>query len=171
MQALKSWSAVLAFAFCSAAFAADELTPEKRAEIERLIKLTGGRITASQVADATMQRLAATLKKSKADIPDRVLAALNRELVVFFRPHVEAPGGLADRLTALYHRNFTHAEITQLIAFYQTPFGRKTIDTLPKLTGEAISTANTWARALRPAIRERVEAVLKQEGMEVPLKK
>jgi hypothetical protein len=153
---------------CGAAFAADDLTPEKRAEIQRLITLTGGQVTASQVADVTTQRLAATLRKSKPDIPDRVFAAVNRELVTFFQPRVESPGGLADRLTALYHQNFTHAEITQLIAFYQTPFGRKTIDTLPKLTREAMSTGNAWARALGPEIRKRVEAVLKQEGIDMP---
>ena len=168
MQAVPLWSAVLAFALCGAAFGADELTPEKRAEIQRFITLTGGQVTASQIADATTQRLAVTLRRSKPDIPDRVFAAVNHELATFFRSHVESPGGLADRLTALYHQNFTHAEITQLIDFYQTPFGRKTIDTLPKLTGEAISTASVWVRPLRPEIRKRVDAVLKTEGVDLP---
>jgi hypothetical protein len=81
---------------------------------------------------------------------------------------VDAPGGLTDRLVMLYHRNFTHEEITQLIAFYQTPFGRKTIDTLPKLTSEAMSTANVWVRTLGPEIRKSVEAAFKQEGIEMP---
>ena len=36
----------------------------------------------------------------------------------------------------LYDKHFTHQEIKDLISFYNTPTGKKTIDKLPEISGE-----------------------------------
>ncbi|NRB08638.1 MAG: DUF2059 domain-containing protein [Richelia sp.] len=43
---------------------------------------------------------------------------------------------------ALYSKDFTNEEIKGLIAFYETPLGRKTISVMPKLLQESILLKN-----------------------------
>jgi hypothetical protein len=44
---------------------------------------------------------------------------------------------LMEKTVKLYEDTFTNDELLELIAFYQTPTGRKTIHTLPEIMGKA----------------------------------
>ena len=57
--------------------------------------------------------------------------------------------------------------MTQLLAFYQTPLGRKTTQIMPLIMNEGASSA----QSLTPEIRKRLRAALKKEGLELPRKK
>jgi hypothetical protein len=142
---------------------ADELTPEKQADIRQLIGIAGAKLPA-QLAHATAQSTARFLRDARPGIPERFYAVLGRELIALFEERMEAPGGLVERLTSVYATHFTHPEVKQLLAFYQTPVGRKSMEILPLLVNE--STA--WGQALAPEIQKRLRAALKKEGISIP---
>jgi uncharacterized protein len=150
---------------------ADELTPEKQADIRQLIGVTGGTRLAGQLANAAAQSVAATLRSSRKDIPERVVAVINRELSALFDERMDVPGGLVERMVGIYDRHFTHNDIKQLLAFYQTPIGRKTVEVLPAVMSESMAVGQAWGQSLAPEIRQRVEAALKKEGLETPRRK
>lgn len=154
---------------CAAmAVQADELTDAKRNDIKKLIVSTGGDKIAAQFAGAVTQSLAHSLKQAHPDMPERVFVSLRQELTVMFTDRMNAPDGMIDRVVPVYHKHFTHEEILELLAFYQTGIGRKAIDVLPNVVGESTAIGHAWGRGLGPEIRRVVDAALRKEGFEMP---
>jgi hypothetical protein len=149
---------------------ADELTAQKRDDIKTLIVTTGGTNIAVQFGSALSQNLAKTLKAARPDIPERVFTVINKELITLFEERIDAAGGMVERVIPIYDKYFTHSEIRELLAFYQTNIGRKTIDVLPKIVSESMVIGQAWGQSLAPEINRRVEATLKKEGIVIPRK-
>ena len=166
---LLSWTLAAALAIPGLAAGA-ESDPAKQADIRQLIGGSGTRLS-KQLADTAGRTIAAALKTRYPDLPDRVLPALTRELTDVFEKQAQAPGGLTDRIVAIYDKQFTHQEIRELLAFNQTPVGRKTMEVMPQIMGETMAAGQAWGRGLAPEINRRVEAVLKKEGIKAPAKK
>ena len=165
MRVAAPWIFALSLALSGLAFA-DELTPEKRADIGKLIGITGATL-AAQLAEDMAQSTSRLVSGARPDLPERFHLVLKRELTALFEERMGAPGGLVERLTAVYDKQLTHPEVTQLLAFYQTPLGRKTTEIVPLIINEGTS----WAQSLTPEIRKRLRAGLKKEGLELPRKK
>lgn len=168
MRATTACLAVLISGWCSSPARADELTPEKRADIRKLTEMTGAGKMAVQFADAMGQSTARTLKAARPDVPERVFAVINDELLALIQERMDTPGGLIDRVIPIYDRYFTHAEIKDLLAFYQTATGRKIVGVMPKVVSESFAAGQDWGKSLAPEIQRRVLATLKREGIEVP---
>lgn len=64
----------------------------------------------------------------------------------------------ADDLIALvaplYSKHFTEPEIEQLIAFYKTPIGQKTIQVMPLLAQESMQAGQEWGQKLGAQIAQ-----------------
>ena len=165
MRFAASWILVAVFVVPGLA-AADDLSPEKQADIRQLIGMTGAKLP-THLAEATAQSAARMVRDARPGISERFQVVLRRELTSLFEERMDAPGGLVERLTAIYDRNFTHDEVKQLLAFYQTPVGRKSMEVLPVIMNESTS----WGHSLAPEIRKRMQAALRKEGMELPKNK
>lgn len=144
---------------------ADELTAAKSSDIKRLMDVTGSANIAKQFASATSQQIFQTLKASRPEIPDRALVVMDRELMALFSEKMSAPGGLMDQVIPVYDKYFTHQEILELLAFYQTPIGRKSILVLPNVVNESMMAGQRWGQSLGPEIERRVMTALRQEGL------
>lgn len=158
-----------ALLLCAAAAShADDLTDAKRADIRKLIASTGSDRIADQFAGAVTQSLAHTIKAKNPEIPEQVFASLRQELTAMFTDRMNAPDGMIDRVVPVYHKHFTHAEIRELLAFYQTAIGRKAIDVLPSVVGESTAIGQAWGRGIGPDIRRVVSTTLGKEGIDMP---
>lgn len=148
---------------------AEELTAarqaEKQADIKRLMDITSGGNMATQFADSASQQLFRAIRSSHPDFPERAQPIINRELLAIFSDKISAQGGLMDQIVPVYDKHFTHAEIRELLRFYQTPVGRKTVASMPKVLGETIQIRLRWAQALGPEVDRRVGDALKKEGL------
>lgn len=147
---------------------ADELTPQKRDDIKKLFATTGGTKMGAQFAGMITSQIARNLKAIKPQTPDKAFAAVNKDLTALFDERMAQPGGLIDQVIPIYDRNFTHAEIKDLLAFYDTPIGRKVVETLPRVIGESLQVGQAWGQSLGPEIENRVKTALKREGVELP---
>jgi hypothetical protein len=164
-----SWALLMLVVVCHGAVA-DQVNKAKYADIKRLIEVTGSADVAEQFAAAASQQIFHTLKITRPDIPDRALAVIDKELVALFSEKVSAPGGLIDQIIPVYDKYFTGQEIKELLAFYQSPTGRKTMVVLPKVTNETMEAGQRFGQSLGPEIQERAVEALKREGM-LPLRK
>jgi len=149
---------------CATPALAEELTAEKRADIEQLLEMTGSAEIGRQMAGAVVQQMTVFLRKARPDIPQRVLDVLPAEVDGVFMDNI---GTLMDLTIPLYHKYFTGAEIKELIRFYSTPLGKKAIESMPALMGEAIALGQQWGQSLGPAIQARIQARLKKEGYDL----
>jgi uncharacterized protein len=160
MLAKYALAAVLVCA-CSHALA-EELTPQKRADIEKLLQATGASQLGKQMATIISAQLAQGLKKARPDIPQHVLESLPNTVGTVFEANGDA---LRELIVPLYHKYFTAAEIKELVRFYSTTLGKKTVGVMPQLMQESIVVGQQWGQTLGPAINQQIRAQLEKEGI------
>ena len=67
---------------------------------------------------------------------------------------------LFEQIIPVYDQNFTDNDIQQLIAFYQTPVGKKMIEKMPVIMQQSMQIGSEWGKQLS----EKVIEQLKQKG-------
>lgn len=114
----------------------------KRRDIVKLMQLSGAGDMGAQVA----QQMIPALKQSMADVPE--------EFWTQFAAKIKADA-LIERLVPIYDRNLTASDIKQLIAFYESPIGKKLIQAQPKIMQESMEAGRQWGMEIaREAMRE-----------------
>ena len=78
-----------------------------------------------------------------------------------------AKGDFNNNIIPLYDKYFTLAEIQQLLDFYETDIGKKTIEVMPQLTQESIIIGQQWGESIGPIIGQRITRRLAEEGIEI----
>ena len=144
---------------------ADQLTDEKQADIERLIAMTGAINIGKQMSSFFGAQLWKSVKAARPDLPPKLFEVLQSEV-----------DGVIDRrlpeLSALiipvYHKHFSHAEIKDMISFYETELGRKLIEVMPVLVQESMTVGQQWGQSIAPEIQIKVLERLQAEGVEFP---
>jgi hypothetical protein len=96
---------------------------------------------------------------SKARLADQALQAIEQQMPaqrasnprvpdVFWDRFLEQArarrGELEDGYVALYDRNFTTAELKELLAFYDSPIGKRFLEVQPVLMREGIALGQEW---------------------------
>ena len=69
---------------------------------------------------------------------------------------------MGPRMTDLYMRTFTEAEIRELIAFYKTPVGQKTLQQMPMLMQEGMKIGTELAVEHQGELEEAIKARQKE---------
>jgi hypothetical protein len=67
-------------------------------------------------------------------------------------------------IAPIYDQHFTHAEIRQMISFYESPLGRKISATLPQIQQESLDVGQQWGERLGERLSRRVNQRLNQHG-------
>ena len=70
---------------------------------------------------------------------------------------------LEDVLVGIYDRHFSTAEIRQLVAFYQTPVGRKLLDEQPTILRESMLAGQEWGQRIGFQVAQQLE----KEGVKI----
>jgi uncharacterized protein len=133
---------------------AGKIDPAKEADIRRLLDLVGTR-------DLVVQSMDAMSKSIKPLLTNSLPPGEYREKLVnlFFEKFTTKSNvqHLLDMAVPIYDKNFSHEEIRSLMAFYQTPLGKKTASTLPRLSAELQEEGRKWGESLG---RESMQEVL-----------
>jgi Uncharacterized protein conserved in bacteria len=139
----------------SAATSGDQkIDPAKEADIRSLLDLVGTR-------DLVVQSMDAMSKSIKPLLTNSLPPGDYREKLVnlFFEKFTTKTNvqHLLDMAVPIYDKNFSREEIHSLMAFYQTPLGKKTVSTLPRLSLELQEEGRKWGESLG---RESMQEVL-----------
>ncbi len=71
---------------------------------------------------------------------------------------------LVDATARMYAQHFTEAELKQLLAFYQSPVGKKAIVEEPKVLDEAMAYAGSWGDNLSQEVIGDMRDQMKKRG-------
>lgn len=142
----------------------NDLTSEKKADIERLLQMTGALSIGQQMSTAIVNQMTNVIRKARPDIPQRVLDVLPQEVNAVIAENLPA---FREAVVPLYHKHFTGEEIKEMIRFYSTDLGQKTIRVLPMLVGEGMQAGQRWGQSLGPVIEQRIKARLTKEGYSI----
>ncbi len=72
-----------------------------------------------------------------------------------------------DATARIYASHFTEAELKELLAFYQSPLGRKSVAEEPKITDESMAYAGHWGDDLSVEIIDKMRAEMKKRGKDI----
>lgn len=61
-------------------------------------------------------------------------------------------------LTPIYKKYLTAEDLSQLIAFYDSPIGKKLSTVNPQIVSESMAAGQQWGMSLRPKIQEQMKA-------------
>ena len=70
------------------------------------------------------------------------------------------PQTLVNLVIPVYEKNFSDDDIVQLIAFYQTPVGKKIVEKMPVIMQESMQIGAAWGKQMGEKVMEK----LKQKG-------
>ena len=133
---------------------------EKRADIERLMQVTKAAEMGAQMGDLMAQQI---VRLSGADTPEAV--ARCQEIAATVVRDILADQDLMKELVPIYEKHFSHQEIRQMIAFYETPLGRKSIEVMPQVMADSAQVGQRWATRVLPEVREKVTRQMREEGL------
>ncbi|HUI13850.1 MAG TPA: DUF2059 domain-containing protein [Xanthobacteraceae bacterium] len=78
-----------------------------------------------------------------------------------FAPRVSE---LVDATARIYAQHFTEAELKQLLAFYQSPLGKKALVEEPKALDQSMAYAGTWGDKLSQEVIADMREQMKKRG-------
>jgi hypothetical protein len=121
-----------------------KIDPAKEADIRKLMALTGVEKLTMQALGGMESGLKPTLMNALP--PGEYRAQLVSLFLVKFRAKVSAAA--IETSIPFYDKYFSDEEIRQIIAFYETPIGKKTVSVLPQLMAEAMEASQGMAGQL-----------------------
>src|SRR5712664_168731 len=134
---------------------AQEVSTEKRAEIERLLEITGALAVGQQMSSFFVTRLAQAIRRDNPNAPQHVIDAIPQEVNAVI---VESLPLFKELVIPLYDKYLTLDDLRGLNSFYSTPLGKKTISVMPALVQESMAMGAQWGQAMEPRIAQRLRA-------------
>jgi uncharacterized protein len=140
------------------------IAPEFRADIERLMEITGVSRMATQMATTVADAFLSSLQESNPSVPPRVIQVVRDVLTTEFSNAFNGQE-MKGQQVSLYAKYFTHEEVKGLIAFNESELGKKAISVMPNLTREGAAIGERWGDANMPRVLQVMEKRLKAEGL------
>ena len=129
-------------AFVLLTFGAQAQSAEFKASVRKLMAVSG--------SDATLKM-----------IPEQILSMIEQQAEIQAMFSEEALLSLMDRMVPIYAKYYTQQDMDDLIAFYDTPLGKKLSTVQPQITLESMSVAQQWAAE----IGQKVAVKIMQSGV------
>lgn len=129
------------------AFAQKHADTPKEKDIRKLLQLSGG----EQLGDQLKHQLLDTFKSSMPNVPPSVWMEIQQDLNA---------NEVIEKVIPIWDKQFSAAEIKDLIQFYESPTGKKLVRVMPAITQETMVVGQEWGRAMS----DKVVALLKKKG-------
>ena len=125
----------------------DPAAVSKRADIKHLMEVTD----VSSLGMQIMNRLILTMKQGRSEAHEKFWDDFRAEFDI---------NELVGMIIPIYEKHLTHEEIKQLIAFYESPIGKKLIKVQPQIMMESMAAGEEWGKKLVQRAMEK----LREEG-------
>lgn len=146
---------------------AEDLTDEKKSLIDDLLRVTGASNLGEMMATTFVGQMTDALKQAQPDLDPKAYDIIAEEVNQLIHEEVSERNALNDMMYPIYHRHLLTSDIEELIRFYQTPVGRKVIETMPIVFQESTLAGQQWGESLGPEIQRRIIERFDKEGIEL----
>ncbi|HEY0555196.1 MAG TPA: DUF2059 domain-containing protein [Thermoanaerobaculia bacterium] len=116
----------------------------KRQDIRKLLEVTGSAKLGQQVLAQMLDSFKSTNSKVPEEFWDQILKEFDS-------------GSLIDLVVPIYEKHLTHEDIKGMLAFYESPLGRKLIEVTPAITQESMTAGQQWGLEIAKRIQKRLE--------------
>ena len=173
---MKILRVVLLLSLCAlpAFAAADELTAQKRADILTLLQsglqafgTSYDELYVEAAAQYMENRVVKSLHVEKTEQAVDAKRAVDKEVLAFARETMAGSGGTLEQMVRAYDERFSHDEIRQILAFYQSPLGKRYVAETVKILSDASQSYADWPRLYGDALKERLSALARKENFAI----
>ena len=147
--------------------AVENLSSAKKADIKKLLDVTGSLEIAKHMSESVVSQMSEALKQTRPDVPPETFDIIHEEVNKTISEAMVAKGGFIDLMIVLYHRYYTHDDIKGLLKFFQSPLGRKASSLGPVMSQEGFVIGQRWGERLGPIIDRRVRARIRDKGVDI----
>ena len=162
----------IAFMLCVVALpvrapAQSEGTPEALKAANELMAIMSKDTIQQMVTGITAQvwpTLERSLRAKRSDLDQATLTELRKE---YERIQVQYMTGVMADAPAIYARHFSAEELRDMLAFYRTPTGQKSLQVMPQLTSEVLQMVMGKMQGLQVQIMGAFSNALRQRGIDL----
>lgn len=151
---------ILIVLFSLGAAHADEAARNDLAKV--LVEKTSSNAMVDQMAEAVWPTLEATITQANDEVGDELLGKMKAVYVDLNRDLVNSMSG---DIVQFYAANFTEEELQQLLDFYESDLGVKTLAMTPKLMSEVMPGMMAKIQQDIPKMIEEFKVLLEEEGL------
>lgn len=120
------------------------------AKIKRMFEVSGS----EQIFKTSIKSMFDIIKKQKSQVPEDVLKEYESQ---FLNTSLD---DLVKMFVPIYQKYLTGEEVDQLIAFYQSPIGKKFAGVTPAITQESMLAGQQWGMQ----VFQNIQTKLKEKG-------
>ena len=132
-------------AFVLLTFGAQAQSAEFKASVRKLMAVSGSDATLKMIPEQILSMI-----EQAPALPESVKV----EIQAMFSE--EALLSLMDRMVPIYAKYYTQQDMDDLIAFYDTPLGKKLSTVQPQITLESMSVAQQWAAEIGQKVASKI---------------
>jgi hypothetical protein len=143
----------------------EDLTTQKKQLIDELLILTGAVNPGDSFSDIYIEQMTYILQQARPELEARAYDVLEDEINKVVYEEVGDGNVFNEMSYPIYHKYLTIADLSELISFYNSPIGKKTIEVMPSINREAIVAGQQWGRELGPIIQGRLLERFEREGI------
>jgi len=148
-------------------FAQDsEVSEELESAISQLLVESGALAMGEQMAELFVNQMAQTLRQTRPDLPPAAFEIVREETMAVINEELDR-GSFQSMLVPIYAQYYSLEEVQELLAFYRSPIGRKTVESLPALGRDSAQAGERWGMLVGPTIGARITKRLQEEGFEL----
>jgi len=136
-----------------------------RSDVEKLMEATGAARIGTQLAGMVISQIFTGMKQSQPQMPDRAMELIQETVTTELKKAFEGPDSLVQQMIPIYAKYFTRDDVRELLAFYESPLGRKMVQNMPLLLQDSAMVGGQWAQREMPRIGALVDARLRAEGL------
>ena len=141
---------IVVLSFCLTTVFTNAQSNSKQEKIQQMLELTGAGKLGIQVMNQMMTNFKSTYPK------------VDQEFWNDFKKEVKADD-IVNLMIPIYDKHYSENDIEQLILFYKSPIGRKTIAVTPLITQESMIAGQHWGMATGRKVIEK----LKEKGLPI----
>jgi len=141
--------------------------PASRQDVENLFAMLKldrmMQVTMTAAAEQMKNNLPELMRQQNIEVPKEQLDAMAEDI---FRDYPMKQ--VLDSMIPVYQKHLTKVDVTNILAFYQTPTGQKMLNEMPEMSKEAMQAANPvmkeWMATMMQRMQDRAHAMADQNA-------
>ena len=146
---LVATSFILLLCFTPALMAQNTPAATKEENIRKLLTLTDAQGVFKSSIESQISAAKAATKANGTRIPPKLWDEVLKEI---------DPSEFVELLIPIYDKHFSNEELEGLIAFYETPLGKKLISKLPQIMTESAAAGEKYGQQIANKVIQRMQA-------------
>lgn len=158
-------SALLALLVGLSSLAGLRAAEDEKSPAERILDATNFKESGYESARSAFKPVVDQFRQQGLD--PKAIREIEAAADAFFHKVMTDPALRAEAIK-LYNENFTRDELEELLAFYETPLGQKTLVQLPKILQDSMALGNKIAEKHAPSFQAQLTGIIEKYQVPAP---